>query len=80
MKCVAVPFKDFKELFVSLWKCLTRLCITSFTFSQVRNQLENLVTNLQSSKMTLEDQLSREVRHFSLCYQIKVSGLTFQSH
>ncbi|XP_060770676.1 ankyrin repeat domain-containing protein 26 isoform X8 [Neoarius graeffei] len=28
----------------------------------VRNQLENLVTNLQSSKMTLEDQLSREVQ------------------
>lgn len=29
--------------------------------SQVRNRLEDLVTNLQSSKMTLEEQLSREV-------------------
>ncbi|XP_053541774.1 ankyrin repeat domain-containing protein 26 isoform X8 [Ictalurus punctatus] len=32
----------------------------------VRNQLENLVTNLQSSKMTLEDQLSREVQKQSM--------------
>ncbi|MCJ8736043.1 hypothetical protein PDJAM_G00254300 [Pangasius djambal] len=32
----------------------------------VRNQLENLVTNLQSSKMTLEDQLNREVQKQSM--------------
>ncbi|KAF7701994.1 hypothetical protein HF521_001277 [Silurus meridionalis] len=32
----------------------------------VRNQLENLITNLQSSKMTLEDQLSREVQKQSM--------------
>ncbi|KAK3526644.1 hypothetical protein QTP70_030857 [Hemibagrus guttatus] len=32
----------------------------------VRNQLENLVTNLQSSKMNLEDQLSREVQKQSM--------------
>ncbi|XP_068169266.1 ankyrin repeat domain-containing protein 26-like isoform X10 [Antennarius striatus] len=31
----------------------------------VRGQLEDLVTNLQSSKMTLEDQLSREVQRQS---------------
>ncbi len=29
--------------------------------SQVRNRLEDLVTNLQSSKMTLEEQLNQEV-------------------
>ncbi|XP_065133517.1 ankyrin repeat domain-containing protein 26 isoform X1 [Paramisgurnus dabryanus] len=32
----------------------------------VRNRLEDLVTNLQSSKMTLEDQLNREVQKQSL--------------
>ncbi|XP_058263435.1 ankyrin repeat domain-containing protein 26 isoform X3 [Hemibagrus wyckioides] len=32
----------------------------------VRNQLENLVTNLQSSKMNLEDQLNREVQKQSM--------------
>ncbi|KAM7003514.1 ankyrin repeat domain-containing protein 26 [Tautogolabrus adspersus] len=32
----------------------------------VRNHLEDLVTNLQSSKMTLEDQLSREVQKQSV--------------
>ncbi|XP_059190741.1 ankyrin repeat domain-containing protein 26 isoform X2 [Centropristis striata] len=32
----------------------------------VRGHLENLVTNLQSSKMTLEDQLSREVQKQSM--------------
>ncbi|XP_073725080.1 ankyrin repeat domain-containing protein 26-like isoform X2 [Misgurnus anguillicaudatus] len=34
--------------------------------SAVRNRLEDLVTNLQSSKMTLEDQLNREVQKQSL--------------
>ncbi|GAA6089790.1 ankyrin repeat domain-containing protein 26 isoform X5 [Tachysurus ichikawai] len=38
----------------------------------VRNQLENLVTNLQSSKMALEDQLSREVQ--------KQSVLSYNAH
>ncbi|KAL1247103.1 hypothetical protein QQF64_022479 [Cirrhinus molitorella] len=32
----------------------------------VRNRLEDLVTNLQSSKMTLEDQLNREVQKQSM--------------
>ncbi|XP_028813694.1 ankyrin repeat domain-containing protein 26 isoform X3 [Denticeps clupeoides] len=32
----------------------------------IRNRLEDLVTNLQSSKMTLEDQLSREVQKHSM--------------
>ncbi|XP_059190740.1 ankyrin repeat domain-containing protein 26 isoform X1 [Centropristis striata] len=34
--------------------------------AMVRGHLENLVTNLQSSKMTLEDQLSREVQKQSM--------------
>lgn len=34
---------------------------------QVRGRLEDLVTNLQSSKMTLEDQLSREVSGEMIC-------------
>ncbi|KAF1386995.1 hypothetical protein PFLUV_G00100650 [Perca fluviatilis] len=35
-------------------------------FAMVRGHLEDLVTNLQSSKMTLEDQLSREVQKQSM--------------
>lgn len=55
-----------------------------FLFLQVRSHLEDLVTNLQSSKMTLEDQLNREVGGvFCSCFMktlISTSGSHPVSH